>query len=109
MGLNSCMSKAFRAWNPEQSVMFPACAMDLVPKDHLAHFIRNVVSEQLDLGEILDRYDEPRGYPPYHPVMMTAVLLYGSAVGIYSSALVKKVVFEPRIMTPSRNEIETSR
>ena len=65
--------------------MFPACAMDLVPKGHLAHFVRNVVSEQLDLSEILDSYDEERGYPPYHPVMMTAVLLYANAVGIYSS------------------------
>jgi len=74
--------------------MFPACAMDLVPKDHLAHFIRNVVSEQLDLGEILDRYDEPRGYPPYHPVMMTAVLLYGSAVGIYSSRRIARACQE---------------
>ena len=59
--------------------------MDLVPKGHLAHFVRNVVSEQLDLSEILDSYDEERGYPPYHPVMMTAVLLYANAVGIYSS------------------------
>ena len=59
--------------------------MDLIPKGHLAHFIRNVVSEQLDLSEILHSYKEERGYPPYHPVMMTAVLLYANAVGIYSS------------------------
>jgi len=52
---------------------------------HLVHFIRNVVSEELDLSEILNRYEEERGYPPYHPVMMTAVLLYANAVGIYSS------------------------
>ena len=74
MGLNSGMSKTFREWKPEQSAMFPACAMDLVPEDHLAHFIRNVVGEQLDLSEILDRYVEERGYSPYHPVMMVAVL-----------------------------------
>ena len=59
--------------------------MDLVPEGHLAHFIRNVVSEELDLSEILESYSEERGYPPYHPVMMTAVLLYANAVGIYSS------------------------
>ena len=79
------MSKVFREWTPEQTVMFPPCAMDLIPKGHLAHFIRNVVSEQLDLSEILHSYKEERGYPPYHPVMMTAVLLYANAVGIYSS------------------------
>jgi transposase len=41
-----------------------------------------VVSEQLDLSEIVDSYSEERGYPPYHPVMMITVLLYANAVGI---------------------------
>src|SRR5262250_4033987 len=88
------MSKTFREWNPEQSEMFPPCAMDLVPAGHLAHFVRNVVSEQLDLSEILDSYDEERGYPPYHPVMMTAVLLYANAVGIYSSRRIARACEE---------------
>jgi transposase len=93
VGIRS-MSKTFREWNPEQSVMFPPCAMDLVPKGHLAHFIRNVVSEELDLSEILESYSEERGYPPYHPVMMTAVLLYANAVGIYSSRRIARACEE---------------
>jgi transposase len=88
------MSKAFREWTPEQRVMFPPCAMDLIPKGHLAHFIRNVVSEQLDLSEILHSYNEERGYPPYHPVMMTAVLLYANAVGIYASRRIARACQE---------------
>jgi len=88
------MSKIFREWSPEQSTMFPVCAMDLVPKNHLAHFIRNVISEQLDLSEILDGYSEERGYPPYHPVMMTAVMLYANAVGIYSSRRIARACQE---------------
>src|SRR6516164_2443431 len=80
------MAKTFREWNPEQKVMFPSCALDMVAEGHLVHFIRNVVSEELDLSEILNRYEEERGYPPYHPVMMTAVLLYANAVGIYLRA-----------------------
>jgi hypothetical protein len=31
------MAKIFRDWNPEQSMMFPPSALDLVPKSHLAH------------------------------------------------------------------------
>lgn len=27
----------------------------------------------------------PRGYPPYHPALMTKLLLYGYATGVYSS------------------------
>jgi transposase len=79
------MGKTFREWNPEQSVMFPPTVLDLVEKDDLVHFIRNLVLEQVDLSEILDQYQEERGYPPMHPKMMTALLLYSYCQGIYSS------------------------
>jgi transposase len=70
------MGKTFREWNPEQGTMFPARPIDFVGKDHVAMFIRSLVNEQLDLSAILSQYQEERGYPPYHPVMMTALLLY---------------------------------
>jgi len=79
------MAKTFRDWNPEQSVMFPPTALDLVEADDLVHFIRNLVIEQLDLSEIMNAYQEERGYPPMHPQMMTALLLYSYCQGIYSS------------------------
>src|SRR6476660_4299932 len=79
------MAKTFREWNPEQSVMFPATVLDLVEKDDLVHFVRNLVLEQLDLSEIMGQYQEERGYPPMHPAMMTALLLYSYCQGIYSS------------------------
>jgi transposase len=79
------MSKTFREWNPEQSLMFPPTPLDFVGKDELVSFIRNLVLEQLDLSEIVDQYREERGYPPFHPVMMTALLLYSYCQGIYSS------------------------
>lgn len=88
------MSKTFREWSPEQKVMFPPSVLDLVPTGHLAHFIRNVVSEELDLSEILDSYTEGRGYPPYHPVMMITVLLYANAVGIYASRRIARACEE---------------
>jgi transposase len=79
------MAKTFREWNPEQSVMFPPTVLDLMEKDDLVHFIRNLVLEELDLSEILEQYQEERGYPPMHPKMMTALLLYSYCQGIYSS------------------------
>ena len=79
------MAKTFREWKPEQSVMFPATVLDLVEPGDLVHFMRNLVMEQLDLSEILGQYQEERGYPPMHPVMMTALLLYSYCQGIYSS------------------------
>lgn len=80
------MAKTFREWNVEQSWLLPPSVMDFVPADHIAHFIRDTVREQLDLSDIMAVYEkEERGYPPYHPVMMTALLLYAYCQGIYSS------------------------
>jgi len=79
------MGKTFRPWDVDQGRLFPPAPKDLLPARHLAHFIREVVREELDLSAIYARYEELRGYPPYHPGMMTALLLYGYCRGIYSS------------------------
>lgn len=79
------MAKTFREWNPEQSVMFPPTALDLVEADDLVHFVRHLVVEQLDLAELMEQYQEERGCPPMHPKLMTALLLYSYCQGVYSS------------------------
>jgi transposase len=79
------MSKTFRPWNVDQPLELPRSILEFVPIGHVAHFIRNVVREQLDLSPILDSYTEMRGYPPFHPAMMTALLLYAYSQGVYSS------------------------
>src|SRR5262245_18608355 len=79
------MSKRFREWNVEQAMMFPPRVLDFVAADHLAHFVRNLVLEELDLKKIMDQYSESRGYPPYHPAMITALILYAYTQKIYSS------------------------
>ena len=65
--------------------MFPPTVEDFVPSDHVSNFVRNLVLEQLDLRTIMAQYGESRGYPPYHPAMMTALLLYAYTQGIYAS------------------------
>jgi transposase len=79
------MSKTFREWNVEQPMMFPPTVLDFVPSDHVAHFVRNLVLEELDLKAIMDEYSETRGYPPYHPAMMTGLILYAYTQGMYAS------------------------
>lgn len=89
------MAKTFREWNVEQSWLLPPSVRDFVPADHLAHFVRDTVREQLDLSEITAPYEqEERGYPPYHPVMMTALLLYAYCQGIYSSRRIERACEE---------------
>jgi transposase len=79
------MGKSFRAWNPEQRFLLPPAIDEFVEPGHLAHFVRELVRESLDLSAIVDSYQEERGHPPYHPVMMTALLLYAYCQGVYSS------------------------
>jgi transposase len=63
----------------------PPSLQDLVPAGHVAHFVRDTVRSGLDLGAILESYGEERGYPPYHPGMMVALLLYAYSQGVYAS------------------------
>jgi transposase len=89
------MAKTYREWNVEQSWLLPPSVMEFVPAGHLAHFVRDTVREQLDLSAIVEPYEaEERGYPPYHPVMMTALLLYAYSQGIYSSRRIAKACEE---------------
>jgi transposase len=88
------MSKTFRPWLVDQPQLLPPSVMEFVPEGHVAHFMRNLVRDELDLSAILVAYGEERGYPPYHPVMMTALLLYGYSRGVYSSRRLERACEE---------------
>jgi transposase len=79
------MTKVFRSWDVDQGWLLPPSLHEFVPPGHMAHFVRDTVREALDLSAIFDVYTEERGYPPYHPGMMVALLLYGYSRGLYSS------------------------
>jgi len=88
------MSKTFRSWDVDQRLLLPPSVEELIPAGHLVHFIRDTVRESLDLSAILEAYTEERGYPPYHPVMMTALLLYAYCQGVYSSRRIERACEE---------------
>ena len=79
------MKKTFKDYNPEQRLLFPPSLDDLVRKEDLSIFIRDLVREDLDLKKIYASYESTRGQPPYDPTMMVALLLYSYSVGIFSS------------------------
>jgi transposase len=88
------MQKVFRSWDVNETWLLPPSVKDFVPEGHLAHFVRETVCELLDLSAIEERYEEARGYPPYDPAMMTALLLYAYATGIYSSRRIARACEE---------------
>lgn len=88
------MAKTFRTYLPEQSLLLPASLRDWLPDNHLAYFVSDVV-DQLDLSAIELVYgEEDRGQPPYHPRMMTKILLYGYCVGVFSSRRIQQRLVE---------------
>jgi hypothetical protein len=44
------MKKTFRPWDVSQGNLFPPASRDMVPTDHLSHFIRDLVRDELDLS-----------------------------------------------------------
>src|SRR5579863_742774 len=88
------MAKTFRSYLPEQDLLLPPSLRDWLPEDHLAFFVSDLV-DHLDLSAITAVYeDEERGYPPYHPVMMTKVLVYAYCVGVFSSRRIQRRLSE---------------
>jgi transposase len=88
------MAKTFRPYVPEQDFLLPPSLREWLPTDHLAYFVSDLV-DQLDLSAITAPYErEERGYPPYHPVMLTKVLLYAYCVGVFSSRKIQRRLSE---------------
>jgi len=84
------MSKTYRPWNPDQSWLLPPSPRDWLPDDDLVFFVLDVVKD-LDISAIQRKYEaEKRGYPPYHPRMMTTLLLYSYTQGVFSSRRIMK-------------------
>ena len=70
------MSKYFRPWNIDQTLLLPPNVQDFVPKGHVSRFIVELVRESLDLQEITGSYVSGLGQPPFDPRMMVALLLH---------------------------------
>jgi transposase len=88
------MAKTYRPYEPDQLLLLPPSLEEWLPSGHLAHFVSDVI-ETLDLSSITSDYErEERGYPPYHPVMMTKLLVYGYCVGVASSRKIARHAVE---------------
>src|SRR5438552_5654328 len=88
------MAKTYRSYLPEQDLLLPPSLGEWLPDDHFVSLVSDVV-DQLNLSAIEGVYEEEdRGQPPYHPRMMTKILLYGYCVGVFSSRRIQKRLVE---------------
>jgi transposase len=88
------MPKGYRPYLPDQDLLLPPSLRDWLPEDHLVYFVSDVV-DQVDLSAMHDWYgEEKRGQPPYDPVLMTKLLVYGYCTGVFSSRRLQKRIQE---------------
>jgi len=89
------MSRIYLSYDPEQRLLLPPDLRDWLPEEHLALFISDVVDE-LDLSPIVRHYEsgDRRGRPPYHPLMMVKLLVYGYCIGKVSSRKLERASYE---------------
>jgi transposase len=79
------MGRSFRPYYPDEELLLPPSLRDWPPENHLAYFVSDVV-DNLVLSAMEAVYaNEERGQPPYDPLMMTKVVVYGYCVGVFSS------------------------
>jgi transposase len=89
------MSKTFRAYDLSQMLLLPPDLRQWLRDDHLALYVSDVV-ETLDLTGILKVYEEGdgRGRPPYHPILMVKLLIYGYCIGKMSSRKIEQATYD---------------
>ena len=88
------MLKGYRPYFPDQDLLLPPSLRDWLSEDHLEYLVSDVV-DQLDLSAIHAWYgEEKRGQPPYDPVLMTKLLVYGYCTGVFSSRRLQKRIQE---------------
>lgn len=96
MNLIPCwfMSKEFRPWKIDEAQLLPPSVQDYVPADHVSRLIVALVREELDLSAVIGSYRSVLGQPPFHPQMMTALLLHGYVSGLYASRRLAQAAIE---------------
>ena len=86
------MSRTFKAVDYQATLDVTVRLGDCLPPDHLARFVVDAVA-QLDLSPIYARYGS-RGGEPYAPELLTGLLFYGYATGVFSSRKIEQATHE---------------
>ena len=79
------MPTTFRPYQPDQDLLFPPSLRDWLPEGHFANHVSDLV-DGLDLTVFYEPYEgDGRRKSPYEPRMMVKLLIYGYAMGVFSS------------------------
>jgi transposase len=87
--------KVFRPYDPQARVELPGDLRQYLPLDHPVFLLEDLV-EYLDLSPITSVYElgDGRGQPPYHPVLLSKLLLHAYCEGETSSRVIMRKTYE---------------
>ncbi len=83
---------SFKAYQPNQVLLFPPALGDLIDADHPVRVVGDVV-DRMDVAPLMKNY-KGGGSSSYHPKMLLKVLIYGYLCNIYSSRRLEAAVKE---------------
>lgn len=86
------MSVNFIKCDRKTPFLLPPSIDDWLPEGHLARFVVEIVA-QLNLRSLRDSY-AGRGSQPHSPAMLTALLFYGYATGVFSSRKLERSTYD---------------
>jgi len=86
------MEPRFKDTDRHSLYLMPPSLDDWMPENHLARFVLDIVS-RLDLCSIRNSY-AGRGSDAYPPTMMTALLFYAYATGVFSSRKIEQATYD---------------
>lgn len=88
------MSPSYVPYQPYQQYLMPCALQEWLPQGHLAYFINDTV-DSLDLKAFHARYAGGGSRnQPFHPAMMTKLLVYAYATGVFSSRKIARKLHE---------------
>lgn len=86
------MPTTFRDYHPDQPIMMPPDVREWLPADDLCYQVSDLV-DAMDLAAFYAPYaGDGRRNRPYEPALMVKLLLYGYAVGVFSSRRIERAL-----------------
>src|SRR3990172_8451024 len=82
----------FRTIDRQTSCLLPPSVDDWLPKEHLARFVVELI-DGLDVSAMSRAY-RGSGSASYHPRLLLGILVYGYAMGVFSSRKLERATYD---------------